>query len=74
MQTTTNMKIEIDSDTADRIVVCSLRESITILEFNINELSKRKRLSNYDKITLKEQTEDLSALLKVLKYYGGDLK
>ncbi len=36
-------KVEIDGDTADRIVVCSLRETINYLRNDIKYLKKKKQ-------------------------------
>ena len=37
-------KVEIDGDTADRIVVCSLKESIKYIKMDIARYKKQKQL------------------------------
>lgn len=74
MATTTKFKIGIDHDTADHIVVCSLKEAIDTLEESITKIARRKKLSDYDRRELADQMDDLSALQKVYNYYGGNTR
>jgi len=74
MATTTNKyQLTLDDEAADRIVICSLRESIDTLERSINKITSRKKLTAYDRMALVEEMDDLSALQKVYNYYGGNL-
>lgn len=65
-------KVEIDDETADRIVLCSLKDSIELLEESVIRLQKKKSLKSYEKIDLMECTSDLDALKKTYDYYGGN--
>lgn len=66
-------KIEIDADTADRIVVCSLKEIILSLREDIKKLRNKKRLSNWEKMCLEEAFSSLDHLEKTFDYYGGKI-
>lgn len=64
--------VEIDYETADRIVVCSIRDSVKLLKEHITSLKRKKKLEAYEKKELAENIVDLDALEKVYEYYGGD--
>jgi hypothetical protein len=66
-------KVEIDGDTADRIVACSLKESILMLRGDIKKLRNKKRLSDWEKMCLAEAFSSLDHLEKTFDYYGGKL-
>ena len=66
-------KVEIDGDTADRIVVCSLKDTILMLREDIRKLRKKKRLSDWEKMCLAEAFSSLDHLEKTFDYYGGKL-
>lgn len=68
------MKLEIDSDTADHIVICSLRDSIRTLKTEIKKLKMIKNPSDWDKKQLAEDILDIHALEKVYNYFGGNIK
>lgn len=67
-------KIEIDYETADRIVVASLKDSIQGLREDIKDLKKKKKLSQWEKMNLAENSLSLDHLEKTFNYYGGNLK
>lgn len=70
-------KVEIDGDTADRIVVCSLEDSIYSLKKSIKAYKKDLRKDGKDshaKLELEECTRFLEALEATYEYYGGNLK
>jgi len=68
-------KIEIDFETADRIVVASLKESIRGVRENIAHLKKKKKLSfEWEKMALAEYYLSLDHLEKTFDYYGGNIK
>ena len=67
-------KIEIDGETADRIVVCSLKDSIEYLKKEIKTLKKKKNLDDWEKEQLADSVIELDAMEKVFDYYGGNLK
>jgi hypothetical protein len=67
-------KIEIDCETADRIVVVSLKESIRGMREAIAHLKKKKKLSEWEKMTLAEYCLSLDHLEKTFDYYGGNIK
>jgi hypothetical protein len=66
-------KVEIDGDTADRIVVCSLKDSILMLRRDIKKLRNKKHLSSWEKMCLAEAFSSLDHLEKTFDYYGGKL-
>jgi hypothetical protein len=65
-------KIEIDGETADRIVVCSLKESINYARKDIAKYKKRKnKLNDWEKQELADLVIHLTHLEAVFEYYGG---
>ena len=69
-----NMNVEIDPDTADGIVRCSLKQTIEYLREDIAEYKKKKKLQDYQKRGLAELVVSLDAIEKTFDYYGGNLK
>jgi chaperonin cofactor prefoldin len=67
-------KVEIDGDTADRIVVCSLKDSIEYLKKEIKTLKRKKKLDDWEMLQLADNVIELDAMEKVFDYYGGNLK
>ena len=67
-------KIEIDDETADRIVVCSLKDSIAQLKADIKKFKMIKNPSDWELNELSEYISDLDALEKTYEYYGGNIK
>ena len=70
-------KVEIDGDTADRIVICSLEDSIRSIKNSIKAYRKDLRKDGKDshaKIELEEDIRFLDALEKTYEYYGGNIK
>jgi len=70
----TNMKVEIDPDTADGITRCSLKQSILYIREDIVKLKKKKKLEYYQHHELGELVIILDAIEKTFDYYGGNLK
>jgi hypothetical protein len=66
-------KVEIDADTADRIVVCSLKDTILMLREDVKKLRNKKRLSDWEKMCLAEAFSSLNHLEKTFDYYGGKI-
>ena len=77
-ETITNMdKVEIDGETADRIVVCSLKDSIRGLKDSIKVYRKDLRKDGKDshaKLELGECIRFLDALETTYEYYVGNIK
>ena len=68
-------KVYIDGDTADGIVVASLKDTMDCLHIEIKRLkSMRKNLSQCQKEDLADATLHLDAMKKVFDYYGGNYK
>lgn len=67
-------KVEIDADTADRITLCTLKDSIELTKKNIKQLNKKKDLRNHEKEDLFDAINTLQALMVVYDYYGGNIK
>jgi len=68
------MKMEIDGDTADRIVICSLADSMANLKEDIAQLKRKKKLMAYEKETMADCVHNLHAMELVYDYFGGNLK
>lgn len=71
------MKLEIDGDTADHIVVCSLKESIRHIKKSMKAYRKDLRKDgkdNHAKLELGECIRFLDAMETVYEYYGGNYK
>jgi hypothetical protein len=66
--------VKIDHDTADRITVCTLRESIKTLKNNIDKLNQKKKLKKYEIRDLQDNIKCLAYLEGAYDYYGGNLK
>lgn len=67
-------KVYIDSDTADGIVVASLKDSINYLKIDIKRLRSKKKLEKYEKEDLADFILNLDAMEKVFDFFGGNLK
>ena len=68
-------KVYIDGDTADGIVVASLKDTMDTLRIEIKRLkSMRKDLLPHQKQDLADATLHLDAMEKVFDYYGGNFK
>ena len=63
--------IEIDGETADRIVACSIKDSINQLQKEIINLKKVKPIGQWEKKQIGENLIDIDALLTVYFYYTG---
>lgn len=71
MKNTMKTYIEIDGDTADRIVVCSLKDSLDTLRRGIALLRRKRKLDEWEQRELDEQLADMDFLKRTLEYYGG---
>jgi hypothetical protein len=69
-----NMNVEIDPETADGIVVASVKQTIEYLRKDIAVLRKVKKAEDYQKRDLADQIRTLDAMEEVFDYYGGNLK
>ena len=66
-------KVEIDGDTADGIVIASLKDSIACLHESINKLKRKKRLTAWEKQDVADAYLSLDHLEKTFDYYGGNI-
>lgn len=66
-------KVFIDPETADRIVICSLRETIKNMKIDIAAFKKKKRLEEYEKEDLDNLLQNIKHLEATYIYYGGNL-
>ena len=66
-------KIEIDAETADRIVVVSLKEQIRTLRSHLKKYMGKRKLSAWEKDDLQDCLQTLEYLEKTFDYYGGNL-
>jgi hypothetical protein len=65
------MKLEIDDETLDRLVVSALTESIGFIEKEIKSLRKIKNRKPHQQADLSDHIEYIDALKKTRYYYGG---
>lgn len=68
------MFIEVDYETADKIIIQGLRESIECVKLDIDRLSTQRTLREFEKQDLDYCTNMLVHLEAVYDYYGGDLQ
>ena len=66
-------KVEIDGDTADRIVVASLKDQIRMLRSQLKKYMGKRKLSAWEKNDLQDSLQTLEFLEKTFDYYGGNL-
>jgi hypothetical protein len=64
-------KVEIDAETADGIVVASLKDQIRMLRSQLKKYMGKRSLSAWEKDDLKDTLETLEYLEKTFDYYGG---
>ena len=65
------MKIEIDDETLDGIVVSTLTESIEALEYEIKRIKKIKNRKSHQEQDLKDALLHIDSLKRTRYYYGG---
>jgi hypothetical protein len=65
------MKLEIDDEVVDNLVVSALTDSINMVEIEIKKLSKIKKLKPYQKEDLADHLTYIDALKKTRYYFGG---
>lgn len=68
------MQCQIDAETVDRIVVCSLRETAKYLKEDIAKYKKYKKLNDCQKEELIDLITQLHHVRAVYEYYGGHLQ
>jgi hypothetical protein len=66
------MKIEINEEVIDNLVVNALSESIGHIESNIKALKKLKKLEPFQKEELADYIIDLEAIKRTRYYFGGE--
>lgn len=65
------MKLEVDEEVINGIIIASLTESIDIIELDIKRLKKIKRRAEYQERDLEDNLVHLDALKRTRYYYGG---
>jgi hypothetical protein len=65
------MKIEVDEDMLDGIIVASLTESINMIESEVRRLKKIKNRKEYQERDLEDNLVHLDSLKHTRYYYGG---
>ena len=65
------IKIEVDEDMMDGVIVSSITQSIDYTETEIKRLKKKKGLKAYEKEDLKYHVLNLDSLKRVRYYFGG---
>lgn len=65
------MKLEVQEEVIDGIIIASLNESIKDIEFSIKTLKKIKKRKEYQERDLEDCLIHLDALKRTRYYYGG---
>ena len=65
------MKLEVQEDMLDGIIVASLTESINMIEKDIKRIKKIKNRKEYEERSLEDNLVHLDALKRTRYYYGG---
>lgn len=65
------MKLEVQEEVVDGIIIASLNESIKDIEFSIKTLKKMRKRKEYQERDLEDCLIHLDALKRTRYYYGG---
>lgn len=65
------MKIELDDEVTDAIVVATLREHLKYAKKNIKDLRKMKKLETYQAEDLGNNVKLVDSIEDVLHYFGA---
>lgn len=65
------MKLEVDEDMMDGLIVASLTQSIDWIEDEVKRLKKIKKKKDYQERDLEDNLVHLDALKRTRYYYGG---
>ena len=65
------MKLEVNEEVIDGIIIASLTESIDIIESDVKRLKKIKNRKEYQERDLGDCLVHLDALKRTRYYYGG---
>jgi cell division protein FtsB len=65
------MKLEIDDDIVDNLVVSALTDSIETIEAEIKRLRRIKKLKTHEQQDLDDHLAYIDALKKTRYYFGG---
>lgn len=65
------MKLEVNEEVVDGIIIASLNESIDMIESDIKRLKKLKKREQYQERDLEDCLVHLDALKRTRYYYGG---
>ena len=65
------MKLEIDDEVLDNLIVASLTDSINSIELEVKRLKKLKTLKEHQERDLEDCLVHLDALRRTRYYYGG---
>lgn len=65
------MKLEVDEDMMDGLIVASLTESINYLDKKIKRLKKIKKMKEHEQFDLADCIVDIDALKRTRYYYSG---
>jgi hypothetical protein len=67
------MKIDLDDDQIDEIVLFEMQRHSKILESSISSLKRRRNLKKFEKEDLARYKEVLQAMFVISGYYGSHL-
>lgn len=71
---TTKFGVELDFETADRILVCALKEHYTYIKKEVDEVDELERLvTEQETKYYVENLRTLKAMQLVLKYFGENV-
>ena len=65
------MKLEVDAEVIDGIIIASLNDSIEDIEAEVKKLKKLKQREEYQERDLEDCLIHLDALKRTRYYYGG---
>lgn len=65
------MKLEVDAEVIDGIIIASLNDSIEDIEVEVKKLKKLKQREEYQERDLEDCLIHLDALKRTRYYYGG---
>jgi len=65
------MKLEVNEEVVDGIIIASLTESIDTIEWDIKRLKKIKNRREHQERDLEDNLVHLDALKRARYYYGG---
>jgi hypothetical protein len=67
------MKIDLNDDQVDEIVLCELQSHSSLLKSNISDLKRKRRKAKYEQEDLERFVEVHAAMKVLIGYYGSHI-